>query len=407
VSRRWRRFAIVAAALVVVATATLLARPRGAGPRTAKVTRGDFRVLVEATGKLEAAVAYEIGPPSVRDVWNYTLQWLVPDGTRVKAGDVVARFDATEQEERLRDLQAQLQTTSEEREKERRNLEIAVKQLQLDVVKAEGDVEKLGVELALPDGMLSNIDLEQKRLDKALAQKRLDFLRRKVDFERALVRSKLELLDLKIKLAEQKIAATTEARDRFSVRAPVDGIVLAMPKRNGDRWEVGEDVWMLAKLLKVADVSTLRVEADVLEVDAARIAAGQRAEVTVDAMPGVVVPAKVSEVGRLVRERSPQDRTKVFDAILAFEGERVPEGLRPGMSIHAVVEEQRIGSALSVPIEAIRASGSSPHVEVVDADGGVSKREVVLGPRNHERVVVTTGVKEGESVLVGAAGAEA
>ena len=51
--------------------------------RTSTATREEFRLTVEATGRLEAALAYDVGPPSVRDVWNYNLKWMVPDGSNV------------------------------------------------------------------------------------------------------------------------------------------------------------------------------------------------------------------------------------------------------------------------------------------------------------------------------------
>ena len=84
------------------------------GPASTRVERGDFRLLVEATGKLEAAVAFEVGPPSVRDVWSYNLTWMIPEGSQVEKGSVIARFDATEINDRLRERRAELETTLQE-----------------------------------------------------------------------------------------------------------------------------------------------------------------------------------------------------------------------------------------------------------------------------------------------------
>ena len=108
--------------------------------------RGDFSVLVQAGGTLEAAIYYEMGPPSVKDVWNYNLTWMVPEGALVKAAQVVARFDAQELEDRLRDDRAELETVTQEKEKEQRELEIQLKQLDLDLVEAQAEVEMVSVE---------------------------------------------------------------------------------------------------------------------------------------------------------------------------------------------------------------------------------------------------------------------
>jgi RND family efflux transporter MFP subunit len=220
------------------------------------------------------------------------------------------------------------------------------------------------------------------------------------------VKSKLDLLDVKREFAEGKIAYTEDAIARFNVKAPVSGLVIYIPKRNGDRWEVGEGVWMLAKLLKVADVSTLRVEANVLEVDSAKIAVGQPADITVDALPGLGLRSRITEIGRIVHERSVQDPSKVFDAIMPLENADI-EPLRPGMGVHVTVETRVLAGSLTVPLDAVRIGPGGPYVEVVSDGGSAQRRTVSLGERNSQRVVVTEGLEEGETVLLPGAAPEA
>ena len=401
-----RRRIILGAILVVAAggAAAIWVMKRDTEATTAAVQREEFRAVVEATGMLEAAVAYEIGPPSVQDFWEYNLSWMIPEGSQVKKGDVIARFDATQLEERLREHNAARETAVQEKEKEERNLEVTLKKLRLDLVTAEGDLKKIDIETAVPESLLSSIDVQQTALRRELAERRVKFLKEKIDFQQALVKSKLELLDVKRRFAEGKIAYTQEAIEKFHVRAPVSGLVIYIPKRNGDRWEVGEGVWMLAKLLKVADVSTLRVEADVLEVDSARIAAGQQAEIAVDAMPGMKLRSQISEIGRIVHERSLQDPSKVFDAIMPLQGANT-EALRPGMGVHVQIETKTLPDSLTVPLEAVRSSVEGPYVEVVTGSGGLERRAVTLGDRNQRRVVVESGLKEGEIVQIASAAA--
>ena len=396
---RGRRVVGVAAlAVLVVSTAAAMQWGRGdaARPGTARVTREDFRELVEATGRLETAVAFEIGPPSVQDFWEYNLTWMVPEGSRVKKGDVIARFDPTQIEERLREHRAARETATQEKEKEERNLDVSLRQLKLDLVKAEGELKKIDIEVAVPDELRSSIEVEQTRLKQALATQRVEFLREKIDFQTALVKSKLDLLDVKRSMAQAKISYNEEARRRFDVAAPVAGLVQYIPKRNGDRWEVGEGVWMLAKILKVADLGTLQVEADVLEVDAARLNTGQPAEIQVDALPQMKISSRISEIGRMVREKSVQDPTKVFDAIMPLDGVAT-EALRPGMGVHVTIEARRLPGQLTVPLEAVRVATDGTYVEVVGGEAA-GRRAVTLGARNRERVVVQSGLQEGEEV---------
>ena len=107
------RLGVLAALLLAGGAAAAALWPDGSEAEVVTVRREDFRVTVEATGKLEAAVAFDIGPPSVRDFWQYNLKWMIPEGSTVKKGDVIARFDTTKLDDRLRDYQAQLETRAD------------------------------------------------------------------------------------------------------------------------------------------------------------------------------------------------------------------------------------------------------------------------------------------------------
>ncbi len=366
--------------------------------RTATAVRGDFRLTVEATGTLEAAVFYEIGPPSVRDFWQYNLTWMIPEGSTVKEDEVIARFDAQRLDDRLRDHRAELETATQQKEKEERDLEVRLRQLRLDLVQAKADIQKVSLDTSVPRDLLPRIELQQNLLKEDLARKNAAFLEEKIEFQQELVQNKLALLEVKKSRAQQRIDYYEKAKAKFEVKAPTPGVVIYIPKQNGDRWEVGEGVWMLAKIMKVADVSTLRVEAQVLEVDAARIAADQTSQIIVDALPGKIIESKVKEIGRIVHERSPQDPSKVFDVFLPL-GEIDEATMRPGMSLRVSIDVQKIPDQITIPLEAVHVNGDGPTVLVV-VRGRASSRAVVLGPRSGARVVVESGLEEGEQVLL-------
>ena len=155
---------------------------------------------------------------------------------------------------------------------------------------------------------------------------------------------------------------------------------------------------MLAKVLEVADTSSLRVEAEVLEVDAARVRPGQSATISLDAVPGSRLESEVVEVGRLVRERSVQDPSKVFDAFLPL-AEVDEEVMRPGMSVQAQIEVEVLRDRLVLPVEAVQVTEDGPSVRVRSA-GGSQWRAVEIGPRSGGRVVIEAGVSEGDVVLL-------
>ena len=262
-SRR-RTVGIAAGAVVVLGAALFLARAAIFGPsddaRAFEATREDFRSVITATGALEAAVSNQLGPPSIPDHWSYNLTFMAPEGSVVKAGTPVARFDATQIEDRLRETQAELETAVKEREKEEKSLEVELRQLVLSLAEARGELERTKLEVAVPRELLASIEAEEYRLKDKLLRDKVGLLEKKITARRANVAAKLKLLNVKKQRAEQRITYYKEALDKFAVKAPSDGVVVYVRKRDGNRWEVGEGVWMLAKVLEVADLSTLRAD---------------------------------------------------------------------------------------------------------------------------------------------------
>src|SRR5512140_485160 len=75
------------------------------------VMKQPFMRRITAEGTLRAAEGTTVVIPDTPGVWvSRKLVWLAPDGTAVKAGDPIARFDPSEAERQLRDAQADLDT---------------------------------------------------------------------------------------------------------------------------------------------------------------------------------------------------------------------------------------------------------------------------------------------------------
>jgi multidrug efflux pump subunit AcrA (membrane-fusion protein) len=94
------RWGIVAAAALVVGLVAVFMATRRAGADeaglVAKVTRGDFKVLVTIAGDLRAKSSVQIAPPQntcMVGACQMKISTIIPEGTRVKQGDTVAELD--------------------------------------------------------------------------------------------------------------------------------------------------------------------------------------------------------------------------------------------------------------------------------------------------------------------------
>lgn len=203
----------------------------------------------------------------------------------------------------------------------------------------------------------------------------------------AAARQRLSLWDLPAEeIAE--LERTRTPRETVTFRSPASGYVIEKKVVRGQRVMAGESLYRLA------DLSTVWVEADVFQRDLGAIRTGTAATVTVDAFPGQRFPARVSLIAPSL---DPASRTARVRATLRNAGAK----LRPGM--FADVEFATSSSkVLSVPADAVVDSGTRQFVFLSQGDGYFEPREVKAGGRVEGRVEIVSGLDEGQQVASGA-----
>lgn len=151
--------------------------------------------------------------------------------------------------------------------------------------------------------------------------------------------------------------------------------------------------WPGQELVEIPDLSRMKVSTKVNEVDAHRVAVDQEVVVEIDALAELELAGRLSSVATLAK-REGQSEVKSFDVeVLLDDGD---ERLRPGMTASCRILVERYESELSVPLEAVFALEGRTVCYVVG--GGIEEREVVLGARNEDFVVVVEGLSPGEHV---------
>jgi RND family efflux transporter MFP subunit len=175
----------------------------------------------------------------------------------------------------------------------------------------------------------------------------------------------------------------------LTLTAPFDGVVLEKLVVKGQAVTAG------MKLYRLADLSTVWVEGDVFEQDLEVIRVGAVARVEVTAYPGRAFTGRVSFVSPVVDEQSRAGRVRIV----------VPNAgglLKPGMYANLVLEASLGRMLLSLPAEAVVMTGERNLVFVVAADGTLEPRQVTLGARAGDRIVITRGLQAGDRVVASA-----
>jgi len=295
------------------------------------------------------------------------LEWLgVAEGSRVKAGDVIARLDA-------RDVAAQFDSAAA-------NIKVALAAIE----QAEAENRDASASLARTQDLLKQKFVSQSALDTAKARS-----------ERAVAAVASAKASLAVAQANARNAQV--AVDYTQIRAPFDGIILSKSANVGDLvTPFSSAADSKGAVVTMADMTTLEVEADVSESSLSKISVGQPAEITLDALPDARFRGTVARIVPTVDRAKATVMTKVrFDAI--------DPRVLPEMSAKVSFLTQQVTAAQQTPQTAVSADAFAQRdgktLVFVVRDGKAVGVPVTTGDKIGELTAITGEVKTGEKAV--------
>ena len=175
-----------------------------------------------------------------------------------------------------------------------------------------------------------------------------------------------------------------KAESRVTLSAPASGVVLEKNVVEGTRVMAG------TKLYRIGNLGQIWVLADFFERDAASVAVGQRASVSLPSRPGEALHGQVAFVYPTV-----DPRTRTLRARLAFPNPGL--ALKPGMYVDVSLEVP-LGVRLSAPDRALLLSGTHAYAFVKRGPDHLEAVEVQVGARAGDYDEVLAGLKAGDEV---------
>lgn len=391
-------------ALLSVSSAAWLYARDGDGTTTetgiVSVKRGPFRVAVTTSGELRAKKFVQITAPTNAQqagAYQMKIQSIVPEGTVVKEGDVVADLDRSSLASALQDVtlslqkaqaqfqQAQLDTTlnlSKARE-EMRSMELALEEKK--IAKEQAVYEAPSIQ--------RQTELDFVKATRALAQAKTDY---RTKSEQAV--AKMSEVQSDRQRFENRLQVVQEVMNSFTIRAPAGGgMVIYIKEWNGRKKGAGSQItpWDPA-VATLPDLTQMESITYVNEIDVRKLAVNQPVSIMLDADPSKKLPGKIVQVAN-VGEQRPNSDAKVFEVRVAVE--KSDTTLRPGMTTSNAVETLTIPDAVYVPIEAVQSD--SGRAFVYKREGArVVKQEVSTGIMNDNEIVIASGLAKDDRVLL-------
>ncbi|MFI5177127.1 MAG: efflux RND transporter periplasmic adaptor subunit [Vicinamibacterales bacterium] len=375
---------------------------------TTRVMRGPLELGVHAVGELRASKSAMLMAPSVGGTLR--ILHMLDTGMPVKAGDVIAELDPTEQQYTLEQSKSELEEAEQQILKKKADLDVQTAQDALDELSARFDVRRAELDNLADRDMISANAFAKNQLALDETQKRLAQIR--ADAKTRIDTNKAALALVEEKRAKAELSATRAQQniDTLVLKSPIDGLVVI--RANNDAaggffysgmtvpsYRAGDNTFAGRALADVYDLSGMELRVKVGEQDRANVIVGQEATVQSDAVAGATSTAKVSAVAGGLNSSDFFDvagPVRQFDVTLKLD--TVDPRLRPGSTVHVLLKGKRVDNVLQVPLQAVRLKNGKPAVFVKTASGFESQ-EVKVVYRTETRVGLE-GLAEGTTVAL-------
>lgn len=354
-----------------------------------KLTLGVFADQITTNGKVEPSDW--ASARSERE--GLVISVPVVKGQRVAKGAPIAIMDSSDAQSELASANARIEESKISiqaleaggRTRDLVEIDQSLRQRTAEKVQAE-------VELAIAERLAARNAATREEI-RALKD-RIEILRLQIgalEARRPILVSSADKASAQARLKEANAAARL-AQHRISlgtIRAPIDGTIYQLDAKLGAYLSPGALVANLGK------VETLKVIVYVDEPELGRVRKGMPVSITWDAIEGKTWAGTIEKIPTQI---VPLGTRQVGEVECRIDNRDA--GLLPGTNVNALIETRRLSSVLLAPKEAIREREGASGVYIFE-NGLLTWKKIELGPANVTRVVVLSGLKQGDVVALG------
>jgi HlyD family secretion protein len=366
-----------------------------------KVRKAEFVISVKTRGEVKSVRSEVLTAPQVPSV---RIVKLVDAGKFVKKGEVVVEFDAAQEEQNLLDRSTSVRTAESEIVQTKASHTMTNESDGMNLMTAQYNVERSKLEASKAE-VVSEIDGAKNRIDVGISEGQLSQVNTTINAHKVAQQADLERLEQKKDKTIRDMERSKTYLSKMVIRAPIDGIVNLLPNMRSQGsfgtapppFKEGDAAWTGAAIVEIPDLSEMRVELKLDEVDRGKLKIGQQLRVRVDAVPDKEFTAELDWISPIaaVVMRGMGQTDKNFPARATLKS--LDNRLRPGMSASTDIIIESQPNCLLIPIRASFLDKGKPAVYVQRGQDFVI-RHIEVGKRNETDLVVVAGLREGEVI---------
>jgi HlyD family secretion protein len=454
--KRWSFGLTSAGVVVVLALSTALAVPRlkewfAHSPSlvqqvpTTTVRRADLNVTLTTGGKVEsksrtkievelARVGVSVTGQGMTSGGVSTVLSVIPDGTKVREGDVLCELDASEYVELLRQQKMTVERVRADHRRAELILEVAemavkefkegllaeaFKELESLIALGESTVRRSDDRLAwskrmlekgyLPASQVSAEEFNKSKAEFDLLKGRLELdVFRRFSAPRALrsLEGAVHAAEAGLNYQDRNLQRQIERQEMLesqvencTIRAPHGGLIIYdFDDHKQIHIEEGMVVHQGQDLFYLPDLDQMEAMAMVHESVASMVRPGMRARVQLEGLPGRIIEGHVTSVAQLPTQNF-FNEVRYFYTEVALDTKPLPEGLLPGMSAEIEISTEQRVDVVAIPIGALAFEEGREVCYVVQEDR-IERRPIKVGQSTRGMLEVIDGLDEGEQIVL-------
>ena len=361
---------------------------------------------VTGSGTLQAIQSRDLAPEVAGVVAT-----VIEAGTRVKAGDVVVQLNTdtfgrsvSDAQFALGQAQAQRSSTASTHADSNTSLQESIVNAQRSITNAERDVQTKLADLNLKQRLVGiggesseAVRLAQNDYDTAVstleqAQLSLQTLQESQTYRSSSNEQTLRNSDLEIEAARNSLEKAQEDLTKTTIVAPFESVVSSVSVKTGSIVNTSN------AMLTVLDDRQIELPAQIDETQISKVQLGQKARVTLDALPGETFEGEVTEMAAAART---EQNIPIFDVTILLDNSS--GRLRAGMSAEASITVGKIEHAITIPTRTVQTKNGESTIQVQQSDGSISSQAVNVVAIEGFNSVLEGKINAGSKIVIPAA----
>ena len=444
---KWKIIIIVLVVLALgigVYASTVLSKRGVVAVQTGKVVRQDLTSLVTASGEVKPKNYINIGANAI----GILTKILVKEGEHVRRGQLVARIENIQPEAQVASQTASVSSAEADSNAAEAGLKVSdenmrTQQALIDHSQADLEHAKLDFDRAkelFNEKLLAKQDFDTRKATYDAAAAALNEQQTRLAQARSAreqTAAQLAATQRRVAQAKAVLAQYSDMLHKYDSFAPLDGVVTNLPVREGETVVPGQTNLAGSNIMTIADMSLITAEVKVDETDIVSVSLGQKADITIDAIPNKTFKGHVIEIGDTAILRSTglaasqsavsSQEAKDFKVVVAMDDP--PDEIRPGLSCTAKITTATRQKSLTIPIQALtirqkgdlevkpKGAATVTAVKLTPAEekarkeevqgvfvisgGKAAFRKVETGITGATDIEVLSGLKEGDEIVTG------